>query len=143
MKGRTKIKSLGTVNLEGISLEDGRFEVHMPIEDVDEALGRVLDQCTKDYIIKHSNVESRQELYFDVRITFSCNSFPLSSDKEGEFYLFIIIWQSSDEETGKDTAEFYEDVPVFFDTEDTAKLKRIVWNRLEDAFFNYKRLEME
>lgn len=54
----TKIKKLGTVRLADASLEGMRFEVHVPVEDVTEPLGRVFERCTEDYIKKYSNVEA-------------------------------------------------------------------------------------
>lgn len=135
MKGTEEIKSLGTVNLEGISMEEGRLEIHVPIDEVAKPLSRVFDRCTKDYIKKYGNVKSCKELNYDVRVILSCGSFQPDSEREAEFNLFIIVWQSSDDETGEDTAEFYEDIPVFFEIEDTEKLKKIVWYELGKVFF--------
>ena len=75
MKGTTKIKNLGTVNLSGISIGDGYIEVHIPIDDATDQMERVFDECIADYIKKHDNVESADELMFDVRVVFSCGGF--------------------------------------------------------------------
>lgn len=140
MKKTTKIKNLGMVNLVGTSIEDGRLEVHIPIDVTAQTLDRILDHCTKDYIRKYNNVESQEELNYDVRVACSCGGFKADSGEGMEFTLFIIVWQRSDAETEKDTAEFYGDIPVCFDEEDTEKMKSIVWDALSKTFFNLQQV---
>lgn len=132
MKGTTKIKNLGTVNLSGVSIGDGQLEVHVPIDDVAEQLDKVFDECTADYIKKHSNVRSAEELFFDVRVIFSCGGFRWGNKDEAEFKLMLIVWQKSDEET----AEFYEDIPISFDEEDAKRIKKVIWDGLGETLFN-------
>ena len=132
MKGTTKIKNLGTVNLSGVSVGDGQIEVHVPIDDVSEQLNKVFDECVADYIKKHSNVGSAGELFFDVRVVFYCGCFRYGNKDEAEFSLILIVWQKSDE----DTAEFYEDIPITFDAEDARKIKKVIWDGLGETLFN-------
>ncbi len=131
MKGTTKIDSLGTINLSGVSIGDGQLEVHIPIEDVSKQLDKIFDECTADYMKKHGNVKSSDDLNYDVRVVFSCGGF-VSGNGDTEFNLFIIVWQKEDEMT----AEFYEQIPVTFDSEDTKKIKRVIWDSLGEALFN-------
>ncbi len=136
MKGSTKIKNLGTINLSGVSVGNGQIEVHIPVEDVSGQLDRILDECTSDYMSAYKDVKSASELNFDVRVVFSCGGFVFGNRNNAEFNLFIIVWQKSDDITGRDTAKFYEDVPVAFGTGDTKKIKRIIWDGLGEAMFN-------
>lgn len=136
MKGTTKIKNLGTIILENVSIDDGQIEVHLPIDDVAEQLDKVLDECTKEYKTKYNNVKSSIELNFDIRVIFSCGGFRYGNKDEAEFKLFVIVWQKSDDENGRNTAEFYEDIPVYFDTEDAKEIKRIIWHKLGEIFLN-------
>lgn len=136
MKKITTFKNLGQVNLTGISIENGRIEMHLPIADTAEPLNRVLDFCTRDYIKKYNNVDSYKELNYDVRVVLSWSGFNVDNEKEIEITLFVIVWQSADEKTGQDTAEFYDDMPVALDEEDTERLKEIVSNVFRKTFFD-------
>lgn len=136
MKGTAKIKGLGTVNLSGVSIGNGQIEVHIPVEDVSGQLDRVLDECTSDYMKTYKDVRSGSELNFDVRVVFSYGSTAFENGNNAEFNLFIIVWQQSDDITGRDTAKFYEEIPVAFDSVDTNKIKRIIWDGLGKAVFN-------
>lgn len=136
MKGTAKIKGLGTINLSGVSIGNGQIEVHIPVEDVSGRLDRVLDECTSDYMKTYKDVRSGSELNFDVRVVFSYGSTTFENGNNAEFNLFIIVWQQSDDITGRDTAKFYEEIPVAFDSVDTNKIKRIIWDGLGKAMFN-------
>ncbi len=126
MKGTTKIKNLGTVVLDSVSVDNGQIEVHVPIDDITEQLDGVIDKCIADFMGKHENVKSSDELVFDVRVVFSFGNFKDNT----EFSLFIIVWNESDDE-----AEFYEEIPVSFDEEDSKKIKKIIWDGLGESLF--------
>ena len=126
MKGTTKIKNLGTVVLDSVSVDNGQIEVHVPIDDISEQLDGVIDKCIADFMGKHENVKSSDELVFDVRVVFSFGNFKDNT----EFSLFIIVWNESDDE-----AEFYEEIPVSFDEEDSKKIKKIIWDGLGESLF--------
>ena len=126
MKGTTKIKNLGTVVLDRVSVDNGQIEVHVPIDDITEQLDGVIDKCIADFMGKHENVKSSDELVFDVRVVFSFGNFKDNT----EFSLFIIVWNESDDE-----AEFYEEIPVSFDEEDSKKIKKIIWDGLGESLF--------
>lgn len=136
MRGTTKIENLGVVDLDGVSIGDGRIEVHVPIADVAEQLDKVLDECITHYMKQYKNVKSDEELNFDVHVIFSCGGFRNANKDEAEFELLIIIWQKSDDESCSDTAEFYEEIPVVFSEADSKKIKKIIWDGLGEALFN-------
>ena len=60
----------------------------------------------------------------------------MGEKNEAEFNLMLIVWQKSDDGTGEDTAEFYEDIPITFDEEDAKKIKKVIWDGLGKALFN-------
>ena len=128
MERTTVINSLGTVVLKDISLGDGQIEVHVPIECVSDSLEKVLDNCMEDFKSKHTT-ESDNDINFDVRVVFSCGDFRTSKKNEAEFTLLIITWNGS-------ATEFYDDIPVSFDKEDSKKIKEIIWNELRKTLFN-------
>lgn len=134
MKERTTFNNLGQVNLAGISVEDGRIELHLPIAETAEPLEKILDFCTGDYIKKHTDIDSYKELNYDVRMALSWGGSNVENEREIEISLFIIVWQSTDEKTGEDTAEFYGDMPVALDEEDTEKIKAIARDILHKTF---------
>lgn len=129
MKGTTVIKNLGTIILKDVSLGDGQIEVHLPIDDISDSLEKILDDCMEDFM-KKNKLTSDDGINFDVRVVFSCGNFVSDDEKRsGDFNLFIIVWNDSAD-------EFYEDIPVSFDTEDSRKIKKIIWNEIGKVFFN-------
>ena len=130
MTEATKINELGTIILDGVSIRDGQIEVHVPIDECSEQLESVLDDCTRRYMNEHNNVNSFEDLYFDISIVFTCGGFRNGRQDEAEFQLAVIVWQRSDDVTGKDTAEFYEEIPVSLSEEDSKKIRRIIWDKL-------------
>ena len=136
MRRTAVIENLGTVNLEGVSIGSGQIEVHVPIDMADEQLDKVTDECVNNYMKQYQNVKSEEELNFDVRVVFSCGSFRNANKDEAEFNLLIIIWQKSDDKTGNDTTEFYEEIPVSFNDEDSKKIKKIIWDGIGEVLFN-------
>lgn len=129
MKGTTVIKNLGTIILKDICLGDGQIEVHLPIDDVSDSLNKIMDDCKEDFK-KKNKLTSDEGIYFDIRVVFSCGNFVSDAEKRnGDFKLLIIVWNDSAD-------EFYEDIPVSFDTEDSKKIKKIIWNEIGKVFFN-------
>lgn len=135
MKRTTNFKSLGVVELDGVCINGGQIEVHMPVDEVSEQLENVLDECVKSYTQKHTGVVM-EDLNFDVRVVLSCGNFCRNDGNEPEFNLFIVAWQKKDEETGKDTAEFFEKIPVSFSAEESKRIKKIIWDSLGELLFN-------
>lgn len=129
MKGTTVIKNLGTIILKDICLGDGQIEVHLPIDDVSDSLNKIMDDCKEDFK-KKNKLTSDEGIYFDIRVVFSCGNFVSDDEKRnGDFKLLIIVWNDSAD-------EFYEDIPVTFDTEDSKKIKKIIWDEIGKVFFN-------
>lgn len=129
MKATTVIKNLGTIILKDVSLGDGQIEVHLPIDDMSDSLEKILDDCMDDFM-KKNKLTSDDGINFDVRVVFSCGNFVSDDEKRsGDFKLLIIVWNDSRD-------EFYEDIPVSFDTEDSRKIKKIIWNEIGKVFFN-------
>lgn len=131
MIGTTKLDSLGTIDLSGVSIGDGQLEVHIPINDVSKQLEKIFDECTADYMKKHENVNSCDDLNYDVRVVFSCGGFALGNS-DSDFKLFVIVWQENDDMS----AEYYEEIQVTFNDEDAKKMKRVIWDGLGEALFN-------
>ncbi len=128
MERTTVIKNLGTVVLKDVSLGDGQIEIHLPIECVSDSLEKVLDNCMEDFKSKHTT-KSDNDVSFDVRVVFSCGDFRTSKKNEAEFTLLVIVWNES-------ATEFYDDIPVSFDEEDSKKIKKIIWDEIGKTLFN-------
>lgn len=115
--------------LKDVSLGDGQIEVHLPIDDVSDSLNKIMDDCKEDFK-KKNKLTSDEGIYFDVRVVFSCGNFVSDVEKRsGDFNLLIIVWNDSAD-------EFYEDIPVAFDEEDSKKIKKILWDELGKTLFN-------
>ena len=129
MNATTVIKNLGTIILKDVCLGDGQIEVHLPIDDVSDSLNKIMDDCKEDFK-KKNKLTSDEGIYFDIRVVFSCGNFVSDDEKRnGDFKLLIIVWNESAD-------EFYEAIPVSFDTEDSKKIKKIIWNEIGKIFFN-------
>ncbi len=132
MKETIRIKKLGIVDSSRVSAIDGRIEIHIPISYVEEHLEKIFDECTADYMKKHEYIKTNEELNYSVRLIFSCGGFNSDNKSEIEFKLLIIIWQISDDETGKDTAEFYDDIQITFDKEELKIVKKMVIDAISE-----------
>lgn len=128
MKGTTKIKNLGTIDLKDVSVENGRIEVYIPIKAEEGELKQTLTQCTSSYMKTYPDIEE-SDLYFETNVVFSFGEFGSTSP---DFTLFVIIWQKEDESK----AEYYDEIPITFSEEDEKKIKRIIWNGLGKILFH-------
>ncbi len=129
MKGTETIKNLGTIELNGVSVGDGRLEVHIPIKDMDNQLDATIDKCYEDFYQKHPEVK-QENTFYNLQVIFSCGGFRGSVKNEAEFLLMVIVWSDVD-----NVDEFYEEIPMELNEEDSKKLRKIVWDGLGEMLF--------
>lgn len=135
MTGITKIENHRTINLSGMKTGDNNIEIHIPVDCLSGQLNSVLGDCLNNYMTKHKNVTSMDELCLDAKIIISCDGFCSLTDFG--YSLFVTVWQVSDGSKGMDTTEYYEDIPLSFDSNETKKIKQAVWNTLGIVLLNF------
>ncbi|MDR1772417.1 MAG: hypothetical protein LBS02_17555 [Hungatella sp.] len=131
MRGTTKIKDIGTVNLEGVSIGSGQIEVHVPLNVVKGQLDKILDNCLEDFSKHYTNVEE-SEINIDVNVVLSFGAFRESNIDEAEFTLLVYVWQDSN----NDNVKTYDEIPLTLNDEDSKKIKKIIWDGLGETLFN-------
>ncbi len=131
MKGTTKIKDIGIVNLEGVCIENGQIEVHVPVKTVKGQLDKVLDGCLEDFSKHYPDVEEN-EINIDVNVVLSFGAFRESKIDKVEFTLLVYVWQDSN----NDNVKTYDEIPLTLNDEDSKKIKKIIWDGLGEALFN-------
>ncbi|WP_024348137.1 hypothetical protein [Lacrimispora indolis] len=131
MRGTTKIKDIGTVNLEGVCIENGQIEVHVPVKAVRGQLDKVLDGCLEDFSKHYPDVEE-SEINIDVNVVLSFGAFRESNIDKAEFTLLVYVWQDSND----DNVKTYDEIPLTLNDEDSKKIKKIIWDGLGEALFN-------
>jgi len=131
MRGTTKIKDIGTVNLEGVCIENGQIEVHVPVKAVRGQLDKILDDCLEDFSKHYPDVEE-SEINIDVNVVLSFGAFRESNKDKAEFTLLVYVWQDSND----DNVKTYDEIPVSFNDEDSRKIKKIIWDGFGEALFN-------
>ena len=131
MRGTTKIKDIGTVNLEGVSIGSGQIEVHVPLNVVKGQLDKILDNCLEDFSKHYTNVEE-SEINIDVNVVLSFGAFRESNIDKAEFTLLVYVWQDSN----NDNVKTYDEIPLTLNDEDSKKIKKIIWDGLGETLFN-------
>jgi len=131
MRGTTKIKDIGTVNLEGVSIGSGQIEVHVPLNVVKGQLDKILDNCLEDFSKHYTNVEE-SEINIDVNVVLSFGAFRESNIDEAEFTLLVYVWQDSN----NDNVKTYDEIPLTLNDEDSKRIKKIIWDGLGETLFN-------
>lgn len=134
MAGITKAANHRAVNLSGMKTSDSQTEIHIPIDSLSGQFNSILVDCMDNYMAKHKNVTSTDDLCLDAQIIILCDGFCSLTDFK--YTLFVTVWQVSDESKGMDTAEYYEDIPVSFGSNEAKKIKQIIWNALGLAILN-------
>ena len=128
MVGMTKIENSQAVSLSNTKILDNNIEIHIPVASLSGQHDRILKDCLCNYMDRHKNVTSTDELFLDAQIVISCDGFCGMTDLD--YSLFVTIWQVSDELTGINTTEYYGYIPVSFGGDETKQIKQTVWNAL-------------
>ena len=129
---RNKINGIGEVNMSKVSMYPaGMFTVHIGFDDIGKDADVILEECERRYKERYPQVDAEKDTYFDFNIVHNMNL-----ECEPEFTACVYIWQKSDEETGVDTCECYEDFILKLDDKGKDTVKRIIWQKLGESLFN-------
>lgn len=130
---RKDFENIGKVAVNDITLSDTEIGLYIPIEKMSENIRREYEKSEKNFVEtvskEHPEVDlSQHTLYRDVALHININNNKVS------YSVAIIIWIEN--EQGEEIhSEFYDPFDVEINAEDNKYLKKLVMNKLMEAFF--------
>ena len=130
---RKNFENIGKVAVNEITLCDTEIGLYIPIEKMSENIRREYEKSEKQFTEtvkkEHPEVDlSQYTLYRDVALHMNIN------DNKVSYSVAIILW-IQDENENEIHAEFYDPFDVEINAEDNKYLKKLVMNKLMEAFF--------
>lgn len=122
---KTKIKEVGTINIEAVEVAEGQLEMRIPVEVVSKQLCKTLDELFADFKNSHPEV-SDENIAYEARMIFSFNRY------NPEFSLMLIIFNSDNQET----VEIWDELEVTLSEDAKKQFRKIAWDKLGEALFN-------
>ncbi len=130
---RKNFENIGKVAVNEISLCDSEIGLYIPIEKMSENIRREYEKSEKQFTgtvkKEHPEVDlSQYTLYRDVALHMNIHN------SEVTYSVAIILWV--EDENGKEIhVEFYDPFEIEINAEDNKYLKKLVMNKLMEAFF--------
>lgn len=130
---RKNFENIGNVAISDITLCDTTIGLYIPIEKMSENIRREYEKSEKQFTEtvkkEHPEVDlSQYTLYRDVALHMHVDNNKVS------YSVAIILWIEN--EQGKTIhAEFYDPFDVEINSEDNKYLKKLIMEKLMDAFF--------
>ena len=126
-------KNIGNVAISEIALCDTTIGLYIPIEKMSENIRREYEKSKKNFTEtvnkEHPNVDlSHHTLFRDVALHMDIN------DGKVCYSVAIILWIEN-EQGDEIHVEFYDPFEVEINAEDNKYLKKLVMNKLMEAFF--------
>lgn len=117
-----KIKEIGTINIESLSVAEGHIEMRVPINIISTELDQKLEELFEDFRTKNPSVK-REKITYEPRLIFyfGCDN--------TEFTLMLIVFDRDNEEV----VEYYEDINVTLSEELGKQIKRTTWDKLGET----------
>ena len=130
---RKNFENIGKVAVNEITLCDTEIGLYIPIEKMSENIRREYEKNEKQFTEtvkkEHPEVDlSQYTLYRDVALHMNIN------DNKVSYSVAIILW-IQDENENEIHVEFYDPFEVEINAEDNKYLKKLVMNKLMEAFF--------
>ena len=130
---RKNFENIGKVAVNDITLCDTEIGLYIPIEKMSENIRREYDKSEKQFTEtvkkEHPEVDlSQHTLYRDVALHMNIN------DNKVSYSVAIILW-IQDEDENEIHVEFYDPFEIEINAEDNKYLKKLVMNKLMEAFF--------
>ena len=130
---RKNFENIGKVAVNEISLCDSEIGLHIPIDKISENIRREYEKSEKQFTEtvkkEHPEVDlSQHTLYRDVALHMNIN------DNKVSYSVAIILW-IQDEDENEIHVEFYDPFEIEINAEDNKYLKKLVMNKLMEAFF--------
>ena len=130
---RKNFENIGKVAVNDITLCDTEIGLYIPIEKMSENIRREYEKNEKQFTEtvkkEHPEVDlSQYTLYRDVALHMNIN------DNKVSYSVAIILW-IQDEDENEIHVEFYDPFEIEINAEDNKYLKKLVMNKLMEAFF--------
>lgn len=130
---RKNFENIGKVAVNEITLCDTEIGLYIPIEKMSENIRREYEKNEKQFTEtvkkEHPEVDlSQYTLYRDVALHMNIN------DNKVSYSVAIILW-IQDEDENEIHVEFYDPFEIEINAEDNKYLKKLVMNKLMEAFF--------
>ena len=130
---RKNFENIGKVAVNEITLCDTEIGLYIPIEKMSENIRREYEKSEKQFTetVKKEHPEidlSQHTLYRDVALHMNIN------DNKVCYSVAIILW-IQDEDENEIHVEFYDPFEIEINAEDNKYLKKLVMNKLMEAFF--------
>lgn len=130
---RKNFENIGKVAVNDITLCDTNIGLYIPIEKMSENIRREYEKSEKQFTEtvkkEHPEVDlSQYTLYRDVALHMNIN------DNKVSYSVAIILW-IQDEDENEIHVEFYDSFEIEINAEDNKYLKKLVMNKLMEAFF--------
>lgn len=130
---RKNFENIGKVAVNEITLCDTEIGLYIPIEKMSENIRREYEKNEKQFTetVKKEHPEidlSQYILYRDVALHMNIN------DNKVSYSVAIILW-IQDEDENEIHVEFYDPFEIEINAEDNKYLKKLVMNKLMEAFF--------
>lgn len=130
---RKNFENIGKVAVNDITLCDTEIGLYIPIEKMSENIRREYEKSEKQFTEtvkkEHPEVDlSQYTLYRDVALHMNIHNGKVA------YSVAIIIW-IQDENGNEIDVEFYDPFEVEINAEDNKYLKKLVMNKLMEAFF--------
>ena len=130
---RKNFENIGKVAVNDIILCDTEIGLYIPIEKMSENIRREYvkneKQFTETVKEEHPEIDlSQYILYRDVALHMNIN------DNKVSYSVAIILW-IQDENENEIHVEFYDPFEIEINAEDNKYLKKLVMNKLMEAFF--------
>lgn len=130
---RKNFENIGKVAVNEISLCDSEIGLYIPIEKMSENIRREYEKSEKQFTEtvkkEHPEVDlSQYTLYRDVALHMNIHNGKVA------YSVAIILWIQDDDEN-EIHVEFYDPFEIEINAEDNKYLKKLVMNKLMEAFF--------
>lgn len=130
---RKNFENIGKVAVNDITLCDTEIGLYIPIEKMSENIRREYEKNEKQFTetVKKEHPEidlSQYTLYRDVALHMDLDNGKV------KYSVAIILW-IQDEDENEIHVEFYDPFEIEINAEDNKYLKKLVMNKLMEAFF--------
>lgn len=129
----TRIDTIGTFDMRDTSLYlSGQITIHMELDEIEDVADTIIDNCIDQYMKRYPGVDPEKDVYWDFGVVYTSG---IDNWEWSEYMAEIYIWQKSDDITGKDTSECYDEIHLTLSDEAKAKVKQLIVDKMAEMLF--------